>query len=66
MTKEKRIDNIMSIMLRHYEDAKKYNSFYELILASFYLGKLMEIDRSIGSIYINQIKNLASKIENNT
>ena len=66
MTKEKRIDNIMSIMLRHYEDAKKHNNFYELVLASCYLGKLMEADRSIGKMYINQIKDLAIKFDSNT
>lgn len=66
MTKEKRIDNIMSIMLGHFHNAEKYHSFYELVMASCYLGKLMEIDRSIGKMYIKQIKDLAIKFDSNT
>lgn len=65
MTKEQRIDNIMNIMLVHCKKAKEEKSVYEAILASCYLGKLLEIDRSIGGKYIKEIKDIAVEIENN-
>lgn len=63
MTKEQRIDNVMNIMLIHCKKAKEEKSVYEAILASCYLGKLLEIDKDIGRKYIKEIKDLALALE---
>ena len=63
MTKEQRIDNIMNIMLVHCKKAKEEKSVYEAILASCYLGKLLEIDKDIGRKYIQEVKDLALALE---
>lgn len=63
MTKEQRIDNIMNIMFIHCKKAKEEKSVYETILASCYLGKLLEIDKDIGRKYIQEVKDLVLALE---
>lgn len=62
MTKQQKVDDIISIMLSHLRIAIEQKSAYEYMLAGYYLGKLCEIDRKIAKSYLKEIADARTAI----
>ena len=62
MTKAEKIDSIMSSIYAYEKRYLKSGDTKELVLMSFYTGKLMETDRDIGRIYVKRLNDYLKNI----